>query len=685
MTLRIGIDTGGTFTDVVAFDTDSESLHFLKVHSTPDDPGRAVMQGVVEATRKTKIGAEAVDLIVHGTTVATNVVLQRAGARVALITTAGFGDVLQIQRQNRPRLYDMRARRPEPLIAREMRYELTERMLYDGTVQTPVDRAQLDDIVRSLRARKIDGVAVCFLHSYVDPRHELEVGRVLAEKLPGLTVCLSHELGREHGEYERFSTCAINAYVQPVMERYLGRLSHDLQRERVASPLFVMKSNGGVTSADVAARQCINTILSGPAGGVVAGLAIAGHHTNRNLITADMGGTSFDVAVMHDGGVSFAREGRIAGLALLVPMLDLHTVGAGGGSIGWIDAGGSLRVGPRSAGAVPGPACYGRGGTEPTVTDANLILGRLACGSTLAGGIELDLDASQRVVNDRLAGPMGLSIETAAEGMIRVVNTTMVAAVRKLTVERGHDPRRFTLCAFGGAGPLHGAELAREMSIPETLIPLAPGVTSAMGLLMCDLREDRVRTCVQLLDQAEASHVERLFEQLQTEAQQHLTARSSDAASIRSTRRIGLRYHGQSHDVPVDVAAGPLDLQAIGAAFHTAHEKRYGYCRRDEPVELVNLWASEAMDLEAVKLPHVPSTPDRSVPVRSRRVVFEGQAYDTAVYQRDGLGAGARFCGPAIVEQDDSTVAVLPGQNARVDQYGQIILESLSMPAQGRP
>ena len=517
--IRIGIDTGGTFTDLVAFAPGGGRLAFHKVVSTPDDPARGIIRGIREIADRVGARAEEIELLVHGTTVATNAVLQRRGARVALITTAGFRDVLQIQRQDRPRLYDLRGRRAEPLVPRALRYEVRERMRFDGSVQTPLDHAQLDGLIDALRRERVDAVAVGLLHSYANPAHELAVGRALAAGLPGAEVCLSHELAGEQGEYERFSTCAMNAFVQPVIARYLGRLEQSLAAHGAAAPLFIMKSSGGVMSAQAAARRAVETVLSGPAGGLVAGAAAARADADyRNLITADMGGTSFDVGVVQDGAAGFARDTEMGGLAISVPLLDIHSIGAGGGSIGWIDAGGALRVGPHSAGARPGPACYGQGGAEPTVTDANLVLGRLGAASLLGGGMAIDQEAARRALHDRLAAPLGITVEAAAEGMIRVVNAAMTAAIRKLTVERGHDPRAFALCPFGGAGPLHGAELAAELGIARTIVPPAPGVNSALGLLMTNLREDRIATFVRRLDRTAAPELERLFAELEEAA-----------------------------------------------------------------------------------------------------------------------------------------------------------------------
>ena len=695
--IRIGIDTGGTFTDLVAFDPGGDRLAFHKVATTPDDPARGIVRGASEIVAQVGARPDQVELLIHGTTVATNAVLQRAGARVALITTAGFRDVLQIQRQDRPRLYDLRGRRARPLVPRALRFELRERVRFDGSVQTPVDRGQLDTIVERLRRERVEAVAVGLLHSCVNAAHEREVGRVLAERLPGVAVCLSHELVGEQGEYERFSTCAMNAFVEPAIGRYLERLEQGLGEHGIGAPLFVMKSSGGVMSARAAGARAVETVMSGPAGGIVAGAAIArmdedaeegivraeggggsaGSRTCGNLITADMGGTSFDVGVVQDGAVAFARDTEMGGLAISVPMLDVHSVGAGGGSIGWIDAGGALRVGPRSAGARPGPACYGTGGSEPTVTDANLVLGRLGAESLLGGGMAVDPDAARRAIHDRLAAPLGMSVEETAEGMIRVVNAAMTAAIRTLTVERGHDPREFALCPFGGAGPLHGAELAAELGIERTVVPLAPGVNSATGLLMTNLREDRVATFVRRLDHTSAAELEQVFAELEATARERLCWSGGGAAGVRMTRALGQRYLGQRYELPVPVAAGRLDLKRVAADFHTEHQRTYGYARTEHPVETHSAWVSVEVDLQPLRLPPAPRAGGRPEPAAVRQVYFAGRRFETPVFHRGALAAGATLTGPAIIEQLDATTALWPGQPLAVDRRGQLLLGPL--------
>ncbi len=670
--MRIGIDSGGTFTDVVAYDPERGRLVFHKVASTPDDPAAGIVSGALEAAERAEMQAADVAMLIHGTTVATNQVLQRAGARVALITTAGFRDVLHIQRQSRPRMYDLRARRAEPLVPRELRFEVRERMRFDGTVQIPLDRADLAAVIDAIGDTGVQAVAVGLLHSYANPRHEREIGEEVARRLPGVAVSLSHELMGEHGEYERFSTCVMNAFVQPGIARYVTRLGAGLREAGFTAPLYVMKSNGGVMTAESAARRCVETVLSGPAGGVVAGAAVARARGVADLITCDMGGTSFDVGVIQDGDIPFARDTEMGGLALGVPMLDLHTVGAGGGSIAWLDAGNALRVGPRSAGAVPGPACYGTGGTEPTVTDADLVLGWLGTRTLLGGGMTLDREAAERAIHDRVATPLGIGVVEAAEGIVRVINATMTAAIRKLTIERGHDPRRFALCPFGGAGPMHGAELAAELGVAETVIPLAPGVHSAVGLLMTNLREDRTRTLVRRLDAAALEELRAVLGDLEAEGREQLRAYDGVAPAV--SRAVGQRYLGQRYELSVPVGAELPALEDLGDRFHALHDQRYGYRRDDHPVEVASAWVAVELDLHPLELPTVPAADAEPAPRRMRAARFAGVEREVPVYARDDLGAGCTLRGPAVIEQLDATSVVPPDHRMEVDRFGHLVV-----------
>ena len=669
--MRVGVDSGGTFTDVVAFDPDRGRLVFHKVASTPDDPAAGIVSGALGAAERAAAQPTDVAMLIHGTTVATNQVLQRAGARVALITTAGFRDVLHIQRQSRPRMYDLRSRRTAPLVPRELRFEVRERMRFDGTVQTPLDRADLAAVIGAIGGADVQAVAVGLLHSYANPSHEREIGEEVARRLPGVAVSLSHELMGEHGEYERFSTCVMNAFVQPGIERYVTRLGDGLREAGFTAPLYVMKSNGGVMTAGSAARRCVETVLSGPAGGVVAGAAVARARGAADLITCDMGGTSFDVGVIQDGDIPFARDTEMGGLALGVPMLDLHTVGAGGGSIAWLDAGNALRVGPRSAGAVPGPACYGTGGTEPTVTDADLVLGRLGTRTLLGGGMTLDREAAERAIHDRIAASLRLSVVEAADGIVRVINATMTAAIRKLTIERGHDPRRFALCPFGGAGPMHGAELAAELGVAETVIPIAPGVHSALGLLMTNLREDRTRTLVRRLDAAAMEELTAVLGGLEAEGRAQI---AHDGVEPAVSRAVGQRYLGQRYELSVPVGAELPPLAELGDRFHDLHDQRYGYRRDDHPVEVASAWVAVEHDLHPLELPTVPAADGEPAPRRMREARFAGVEREVPVYARDDLGAGCTLRGPAVIEQLDATSVVPPDHRLVVDRFGHLVV-----------
>ena len=677
MSVRIAIDTGGTFTDLVLSDPDTGRLVFHKVPSTPADPSRALVEGVTELVVRSGYARADVRFLIHGTTVATNTILQRKGARTAFITTEGFRDVLHIQRQDRPHLYNMRIRRTPALVPRSLRYELPERTLHDGSEARPVDRDRLNELIEALRKEGIEAVGVGLLHSHIDPSHERSVGDALRHALPETTVCLSSDMSREEGEYERFSTCAMNAYVQPVMTNYLDRVNDALSDAAVEAPLYVMKSNGGVTSARDAADHCVHTILSGPAGGVVAGDEIGRRLGRPNVITADMGGTSFDVAMIHEGTIAFAKNAEIDGLALKAPMMDIHTIGAGGGSIAWIDSGGALRVGPQSAGAVPGPACYRTGGTEPTVTDANLVLGRLSTDSLLGGAITLDPAAARRVIEEKIAAHLGCTVEEAAEGIIRVINASMTAAIRKLTVERGYDPRLFTLVPFGGAGPLHGVELARELGIRDVVIPLAPGVASAEGLVFSNLRTDRIQTHVELLERLGAAEFEEMLDNLTGQAVRDLVT-SAEGSDPVISRRAGLRYAGQGYDIPIDLPEGAVDLVSLESAFHLEHERQYGFARRDQRVQLVNVWVSAELPIsDDRRKPAERNVSDRADSLASRLVYFSGNWLDTPVFRRTGLRPGQRIDGPAIIEQLDSTTLIGPGQNACVDDWEQITINGL--------
>lgn len=661
----LGVDVGGTFTDFLLWQ--NGRLTVYKRPSTPDDPSRAVLAGLGEV-------GWVPDEIVHGSTVATNAVLERKGARTALITTKGFRDVLVIGRQTRPKLYDLEPRRPPPLVPDELRLEADERLDHKGRVLQALDPDEVERLLDQLERRRAESLAVCFLFSFLEPAHERLVRE--AARRRGLAVSASFEVLPEYREYERTSTTVLNAYVAPVMERYLARLAAGLER-RGTQRLRVMQSNGGSASARAAGRQAVRTLLSGPAGGVAGAFRVAREAGVDRIITLDMGGTSTDVCLC-DGAVPFTAESTIDGLPVRVPTVDVHTVGAGGGSIARIDAGGALRVGPESAGADPGPACYGRG-DQPTVTDAHLVLGRLLPERFLDGRMALSVDAARRALRS-LARAFGGDLERAAASVVRVANANMERALRVISVERGHDPRRFTLVAFGGAGPLHACELAEALGIPRVLIPLFPGVLSAYGMAAAPVAHDEAQAYLAPVlpdDRTFCRKLERGFAQLEGRARRALERQGM--RRMRVARALDLRYAGQSYELTVPVASTPGGCEPgrLLTAFHRAHRRRYGHAEPSRAVEAVALRVRAEAPGASVRLALLPrgdSDPERARLGR-RLVWFAGRWRATPAYERERLRAGARLRGPALIVQFDATTAIPPGWNARVDGRGHLLME----------
>ena len=681
MGYRLGVDVGGTFTDLALHNVETGRLEFEKIPSTPADQTVGVMDGLHELVNRLGVSPSEITFFIHGTTVAINTVLERKGGRTALVATSGFRDVLQIGRQDRPHLYDWRVRRPEPLVPRHLRFEVPERVLYTGEVQLALCPEDVGDVVERIRISGVDAVAVCLLHAYANPVHELAIGAALAEALPGLTVSLSSDILPEFKEYDRMSTTTINAYVGPVMKRYLSSLQRGISEAGVGSDVHIMQSNGGIMGATTAVAKPIYTILSGPAAGVVGGVAIADQAGESNTISIDMGGTSFDICLCYQGDVRRTQESEIEGFPVKVPTVDIHTLGAGGGSIAWIDAGGALRVGPRSAGADPGPACYGRGGTEPTVTDANLVLGRLVPDRFLGGSLTLHLDRARDAVSEHIASPLGLGIEEAAEGIIRVINATMIKGIRVVSVARGYDPREFCMVAFGGAGPVQAAELAAELDIPRVLVPIAPGVTSALGLLMADMRHDYVRTVLSQDIEHDPDELGRRYAEMEAEALLQMDREGLPEERVNLVRLADVRYLGQGFELEVPLAGGRLGASQVAEmveSFHRAHRARYGYDDPEHPVEIVNL---RLLAVAKLPSPHLPKavlsgTVNPAAALERRlEVYFNGQFLSAAGFNREKLNPGDTVEGPAVIQQLDSTTLVLPGQRASVDSYRNLILD----------
>lgn len=648
-TAIVGVDTGGTFTDLIAF-VDGR-VRTLKILSTPANPAAAVLQGL----RRLFEGEPLPRLITYGSTVATNALLERRGARVVLLTTAGFEDVVEIGRQNRPHLYDLEPQPPRPLVSRAARIGVAERIGADGRVITPLTEKELRRALRSVQRLRPQSIALCFLHAYANPEHERRVGRALRGL--GAPCSLSHELVAEYREYERLSTTVINAYVRPLMSRHLGELERGLKGSR----LRVMQSNGGAISAKQAAEEAVRTVLSGPAAGVIGACAVARSLGIEKAITFDMGGTSTDVSLI-DGAAAYRTEWDLGGLPIKVPALAIHTVGAGGGSLALVDAGGALKVGPQSAGADPGPACYGKG-TQATVTDANLVLGRLAVNEFLGGQMQLDAGRARRAL-EALGKHMRVSTERAAEGVVRVANAGMERAIRSISVERGHDPREYSLVAFGGAAGQHACELARALGIHRVIAPAHAGLLSAWGGASADVQLDYVRTV--RLTAPSAARLRNLFRPLDSVARKALHEERIAPTAGQLQRSIDVRYNGQSFEIRLPLAPNYL------AAFHDEHERLYGYADRERPVEVVNL------RLQAVgKGPQLRSRRERGRSVsadKRQRVRWADRWINALLLSRSHLRPGASLAGPLIVAELSATTFVAPGWCATLHRSGHLEL-----------
>lgn len=685
MSWRIGVDTGGTFTDVCLYDEETHEVSVAKVSSTPSDPGQAVIAGVraALATNDDAAGFSRISYLAHGTTVATNALLQTKGAKVALITTKGFRDLLELGRQRRPKLYDLQAQKPAPLIPRDLRLEVKERVTYDGTIAADAEINDIREQVRKLKEQDIEAVAVCFLYSYLRPEHEMQVRRVLEEELPGIFLSISNEVLPEFREFERLSTTVINAFIGPTMSTYLSRLRGKLESEGLSTVPKVTQSNGGVMSFKLAERLPVRTVLSGPSTGVVGAARLASQSGIGNIITFDVGGTSSDVALVRNGRPTAANGMVLDGRPIQAPMLDINTVGAGGGSIAWVDDGGHLKVGPQSAGAYPGPACYGLGNEEPTVTDANVVLGVLNQTHLLAGEMPIDASKSFAAVK-RLGDKLGMNVVDAAQGIISVVTANMAKAIRVISVQRGYDPGDYALVAFGGAGPLHSSRLAVELGMKRTLIPHRPGAMSAMGMLMTDLRSDYTRTVRVPLQEAHMDVYISTFKALQAEAESWFSEEKLPLVKRHIHRVLDVRYVGQNYEIGIDVPEGEINaawLAAIRHSFNAAHRARYGYDNPDAAIEAVTFRLEAIGEVPQAKFPrHERAKEPIEEAVMGRRDVYfpELEEYvDCPVYDRQKLGAGHVVHGPAIIEQYDTTTLVLPETKARVDDYLLIIIEPL--------
>ncbi len=680
--MRVAVDIGGTFTDVVVFDEGQRDLSLAKTLSTPGELARGVLDGLIKAA----VRFEEMTTLIHGSTIVVNAIIERRGAKTALVTTKGFRDVYEIGRINRPESFNPRFRKHRPLVPREDVFEVSERMLADGSVRTPFDENEAREVARIIKDEGFEAVAVLFLHSYRTPEHEIRMREILRETEPKLFVSVSHELSREYREYERTSTVAANAYVGPIVSQYLGDLERRLRDKKFAGNLMIMQSNGGLSNVDMARRQCIQMMESGPAGGVVGTMALCELLDLEAAIAFDMGGTTAKACVIRRGEPSLSPDyfigGYNEGLAIRIPVLDIVEVGTGGGSIAYLDEGGGLHVGPKSAGAEPGPASYGRGGTEPTVTDANVILGRLSPENFLGGEMRLDHNAAESALRDRLAVPLNVSLERAAAGMLQVATSAMANTVRHVTLERGLDPRDFTLVAYGGGGPLHCASVAKELSISKIIVPNAPGHFSALGMLMADLRRDYVRTLFERMDDLEMIKLEEQFKILEAEGRKALEESGIPTDRIVFERAADIRYVGQEHAVAVRMPAnvGSEEARAeVKRRFDDAHDLRYSHSAPEESADIVSLRVSAIGRLNKPEFPQIAkgdATPPASARRGERAVNFEGVgALSALVYDRAQLLQDNVISGPAIIEEVASTTVVEPGDRVTVNGFGHLVME----------
>lgn len=664
---RVSADIGGTFTDLVVDPADGPTF-VGKVATTPDDPAR----GVIEGVRQIIPDAADISFFVHGTTVGLNAFLERRGERVLLLMTAGSGDSYSIARGNRRTLYDLQYAKPKQLVSRGDVHEIGGRLSWDGEEIEPLSRDELTRVVEKVRAEDIRSIAVCFLHAYAQPRHELEAEQFLREALPGVSITLSHTVAREWREYERASTAVMNAYVAPVVQRYLSSLEREFDGLGMDATVHIMQSSGGVATAEAARDNPVFTLLSGPVGGTVGGVSLASAAGRDNLLCVDMGGTSFDLSLVIDGGATATTETELEGLPLLLSILDIQTIGTGGGSIAWMEGEG-LRVGPHSAGSVPGPACYGRGGTEPTVTDANVYLGRLGTASLLGGDMTLDLDAASQAI-ESLAKRAGMEPTALAEGILAISNAAMADAMRTITVSQGLDPRDFSLVAFGGAGPMAAVFLAEELEIGEVIVPNFPGTFSAWGMLQTDLRSDQTCAYYQAVASVDLDDLERRYKELEELGAAALRNQGVEDADLFYERSADMRYIGQEYSIKVSFPSDS-SLDDIVAAFHESHDRRYGHSSPAAPVEFVNLRlaAFGALDRSSVDRPEAAEG-SKSARIGEREAIYNGERLSTPIFDRTRLGKDDRLSGPLIVEEKSATTVVPPGWQARVDDIGNILI-----------
>ena len=679
---RVTVDTGGTFSDFVHLNEQTGEISIAKIASTPDDPSRAILAGL-EALLASVTEADEIGYFCHGTTVGTNALLEGKGVRTALLVTEGFRGIYPVGEQARPygtAIFDVMYDKPAPLVPSRLTGEVKERIDFRGDVLRQLDETALRETVRALKAQNIESIAVCLLFSFLHPEHEARVRDIVLEEIPGCSVSLSCEVLPQIREYYRLSTTVINAYLQPILARYIAQLDRRLAAAGIVTrQKYIMQSNGGMATFAAAARRAVTTVLSGPAGGVTAGVLACGMSGSANIITFDMGGTSCDVALIKDGEPLLSSRGKIEGRDLAVPMLDINTVSAGGGTVATVDRFGVLQVGPQSAGAVPGPACYGRGGEAPTITDCNLVLGYLGEDNFLGGRMRLDAGKARAAIEAAVARPLGLDVAEAAEGIVRVIDVKMEEAIKAISTMRGHDLRDFMLLAFGGAGPLHAGRIARDLGMAGVIVPLYPGVFSAIGLLMSDVKHDYIRSKLSPLSEVTPADVNGMFERMVAQALEELRDDGFAADHIRIERALDMRYAGQGYEIAVPCSVQPLQeagLKQLRATFDQQHRAMFGHMAPQEPVEIVSFRVRGIGLVPPVEMPKFKpaGTTLRDARRELRRVRFDGRELDCPVYQRERLDVGLTVAGPAVLDQFDCTTVICPGQTARVDEWKNLIV-----------
>lgn len=682
MGYMIGVDVGGTFTDFSVFNLETGELFHYKDSSTPGDPSRAIVKGVKDVLEIKKAQAQDVVYLAHGTTVGTNALIEKKGARVGLITTEGFKDLMEIGNQKRPSLYDLQAQKPVPLIPSGCNIGVRERIRYDGSVYTPLDEENVRQAVRQLKQYGVQAIAVCTLFSFINPAHENRIKEIIAEEYPEVYTTISSELAPEFREYSRMSTTVLNSYLGPVMKKYVNNFQTSVREMGIQAEPYITQSNGSIISIKETIDCPIKCAVSGPSAGVVAASFIGRQCNADKIITFDMGGTSADISLIENFTPQVSNEREVEGYPARIPMINIITIGAGGGSIAQIDEGGALKVGPKSAGAVPGPACYGRGGTQPVVTDANIVLGKLNQKRILGGRMEVYLDLAHEALDRCICEKSGLSRAQAANGIITVVNSNMVRAVRSVSVEKGYDVREFSLMAFGGAGPLHACEVAKELGIRQVIIPPHPGTLCSLGLLLADTKFDMSRT---LILEGKVENLPKFNEQFADMI--HQGSEALDREGVTKERRcfefaVDMRYQRQNFEISIPVPTGEMteqDLRRAIADFHAEHKRSYGYCNEQAPVQFVSYRASAIGIIDKPEMTEQPLCPaaPAPMPLETRSVLFQGESEyrPTPVYRRESFIPGQSIAGPCICEQMDTTLVVPESWIIHVDGYGNLKID----------